>query len=37
VGETRDWARIDTNQDHLISPEEMSTYLDASRKPPTKP
>ena len=36
VGETRDWAAIDTNKDQLISPDEMSAYLDASRKA-TKP
>jgi hypothetical protein len=28
--ETRDWAAIDTNGDHLISPDEMQKYLDAS-------
>lgn len=33
--ETRDWAAIDTNRDHLISPDEMQKYLEdswASRK-----
>lgn len=28
--ETRDWAAIDTNRDHLISPDEMQKYLEAS-------
>lgn len=28
--ETRDWARIDTNRDHLISPDEMQRYLEQS-------
>lgn len=28
--ETRDWAKIDTNRDHLISPDEMQKYLDES-------
>ena len=27
VGATRDWSRIDTNKDGLISPEEMEKYL----------
>ena len=36
VGETRDWAAIDTDKDQLISAAEMSAYLDASRKA-TKP
>ncbi len=25
----RDWKKIDTNGDHLISPEEMKAYLEA--------
>jgi hypothetical protein len=25
--QTRDWAKIDLNKDHLISPEEMEKYL----------
>lgn len=29
--EVRDWARIDINKDHLISPDEMVAYLEASR------
>ena len=28
--ETRDWAKIDTNRDHLISPDEMQKYLEES-------
>jgi hypothetical protein len=28
--ETRDWAAIDGNGDHLISPDEMQKYLEAS-------
>lgn len=31
---TRDWAQIDTNKDHSISPDEMETYLSASRGAP---
>ena len=27
----RDWAKIDTNKDHSISPEEMEAYLLANR------
>ncbi|WP_298824468.1 hypothetical protein [uncultured Piscinibacter sp.] len=27
AGATRDWKRIDTNQDNYISPEEMEKYL----------
>lgn len=26
---TRDWSSIDTNKDHLVSPEEMEAYLKA--------
>ena len=29
--QVRDWAEIDTNKDHLISPEEMETWLNAER------
>jgi hypothetical protein len=25
----RDWSKIDTNRDNLISPEEMKAYLEA--------
>jgi hypothetical protein len=28
--ETRDWAAIDSNGDHLVSPDEMQKYLEAS-------
>jgi hypothetical protein len=28
--ETRDWAKIDSNRDNLISPEEMEKYLQES-------
>lgn len=28
--EVRDWARIDTNRDNLISPDEMQKYLQES-------
>lgn len=28
----RNWAEIDTNRDHLISAEEMETWLAAQRK-----
>lgn len=28
--ETRNWAAIDSNGDHLISPEEMQKHLEAS-------
>lgn len=28
--EVRDWARIDTNRDNLISPDEMQKYLEES-------
>jgi hypothetical protein len=28
--EIRDWARIDKDKDHLISPEEMQAYLQES-------
>ena len=31
VGEVRDWARIDTNKDNLISADEMEKYLADSR------
>jgi len=31
ASEVRDWSEIDTNQDHLISPEEMEAYLEAKR------
>ncbi len=29
-GETRDWAKIDSNGDNLISPDEMEKYLQDS-------
>ena len=29
-GQTRDWAKIDSNRDNLISPEEMEKYLQES-------
>ncbi len=29
--ETRDWAKVDTNKDGLISPEEMEAFLAASQ------
>ena len=28
--EVRDWAQIDSNKDHLISPDEMERYLQES-------
>jgi hypothetical protein len=28
--EVRDWSKIDTNKDSLISPEEMQQYLEAA-------
>jgi hypothetical protein len=31
--EVRDWAKIDTNKDNLISPEEMEAYLKANPGP----
>jgi hypothetical protein len=31
--ETRDWAKIDTNKDNLISPEEMERYLKENPGP----
>jgi hypothetical protein len=31
--ETRDWAKIDSNKDNLISPEEMETYLKENPGP----
>jgi len=34
--EVRDWKAIDTNGDHLISPEEMEKYLHASPGPQQK-
>jgi hypothetical protein len=30
---TRDWAQVDTNRDGLISPQEMSAYLQANPGP----
>jgi hypothetical protein len=30
---TRDWAQVDTNHDGLISPQEMSAYLQANPGP----
>lgn len=30
---TRDWAQVDTNKDHSISPEEMEAYLKANPGP----
>lgn len=29
----RDWSKIDTNRDHLISPEEMEAFLKANPGP----
>ena len=29
----RDWAKVDANKDHSISPEEMEAYLLANRAP----
>jgi len=34
--EVRDWKAIDTNGDHLISPEEMEKYLHANPGPQQK-
>ena len=34
--EVRDWKAIDTNGDHLISPEEMEKYLQAKPAPQQK-
>lgn len=31
--QTRDWARVDANGDHLVSPEEMTAYLKANPGP----
>ncbi len=31
ASDVRDWSEIDTNQDNLISPEEMEAYLEANR------
>jgi hypothetical protein len=30
---TRDWAKVDANHDHLVSPEEMEAYLKANPGP----
>lgn len=30
---TRDWTKIDTNKDNLVSPEEMEAYLKANPEP----
>jgi hypothetical protein len=30
---TRDWAQVDTNHDGLVSPQEMSAYLQANPGP----
>lgn len=30
---TRDWSKIDTNKDNLVSPEEMEAYLKANPEP----
>ena len=35
--ETRDWLAIDGNGDHLISPDEMQKYLEASWAAQKKP
>ena len=35
TGEVRDWAAIDKNKDHLISPEEMEDYLKQGSPAPT--
>ncbi|WP_298234916.1 hypothetical protein [uncultured Azohydromonas sp.] len=31
--DTRDWAQVDTNRDGLVSPEEMSVYLQNNPGP----
>ncbi|MFK7963302.1 MAG: hypothetical protein AB8C46_04970 [Burkholderiaceae bacterium] len=31
TSEVRDWSEVDTNQDNLVSPEEMEAYLEANR------
>lgn len=31
--ETRDWSKVDTNNDGLVSPEEMEAYLQANPGP----
>lgn len=31
--QVRDWSKIDTNRDHLISPAEMEAYLEANPGP----
>lgn len=33
---TRDWAKMDKNKDHLISPEEMIAYIQANPGPLAK-
>jgi hypothetical protein len=33
---TRDWAAMDTNKDHSISPEEMTRWMAENRVAPTK-
>ncbi len=33
---TRDWAQVDTNKDHHVSPEEMEAYLKANPGPLAK-
>lgn len=30
---TRDWAKMDKNKDHIISPEEMIAYIEANPGP----